>query len=98
MKLLVLDEDGKLFRSIGTIADTDMQYLITTATQLKFKCLSFIDFSSNTYFQEKQIYELKKEIDYLAEQGLLRKDLYQLLAEGVKEALSDGFLLLTFQP
>ena len=58
----VIDEFGKYVTIFGQFKPYDVQQLIDLTEKNKMSCLAFIDLSGDTYFNELQCKDIKKEL------------------------------------
>ena len=93
----VIDEDGIVEEKIGEVTEKELLEFINTCEKRNLKCLSFLDIGSDTIFNEKQLYQIKKEVTELEKDKQINQHILQLIKNGIKSALSDVFLYLIFR-
>jgi len=65
IKIVVLNELGKQIATFGKFSINDIQKMINLAETLNMPCLAFIDIFQDTYFNDIQCQDIKKEIEIL---------------------------------
>ncbi len=93
MRLLVIDELAEVEKVLGIVDKKDINNMISVAEQLDMKCLNFVDSIGDTYFNEKQVNEIKKEIVILQCYSPVSKKLLDMIEEGIKIAQREGAYL-----
>jgi len=96
IKLLIVDLCGELVQNLGTYSEKDIQKLIEIALDKNLQCLSFIDVDQDTFFSEKQLLSIKKEIQELESNCDVNKKLLKEVQKGIEIALEEGYL--KFEP
>ncbi len=93
----ILDEDGIVEEKIGEVTEKELLEFINSCEKKNLKCLSFLDVGSDTIFNEKQLYQIKKEVAELEKDKQVNQHILQIIRNGIKSALSDVFLYLIFR-
>ncbi len=93
IKLLVIDEFAEVEKVLGIVDKKDINNMISVAEQLDMKCLSFVDVIGDTYFNEDQASELRKEIEILQQYPQVSKKLLGIIEEGIKIIQREGAYL-----
>jgi len=93
----VLDDEKKIKSKIGLIEDDDLLSLTDLATEKDLKCLAFVDFVGDTYFNEKQLREILQEIEVLKADEQANQEIVEIIQKGCLEALENFNYYLKFQ-
>jgi len=96
MNILVVDEWGQHVVIFGKYEIKEIEDLIMTAKKHNMSCLSFIDVSGDTYFNELQCEDIKKELEILRTNKALDKNLLNALLRAADTALkSQSYIKIT---
>jgi len=95
--VLIINEEYEVVSDMG-IVDTDaFEKIIKVATELNMKCLSLMDYVGDTFFNEKQMHYIKKEIEVLRQRADIDQEALSVIEKGIEEGLKDVFLYLKFE-
>ncbi len=95
--LQVIDKKWKIIKEIGGVEDMKLHNFTKQCNQKNLKCLSFVDFVGDTYFNEKQIREILKEIEVLQEDKQVNQEIVEIIQRGCLEALKGFNYYLKFE-
>ena len=95
--LKVIDEDGELYAEPVMVDEDGLRNLIKIAHAKDLKCLNFVDAVGDTFFNEKQLHHIKKEIDLLRKDEQVEQKVLDNIEKAVNEALKDALLYLKFE-
>lgn len=99
MRLSVIDEDGSTDAVIGFFSKSDMANIIECAEKNKLFCLQFVSLIDNTYFNHRQQYLMKNDLNFLKQKGNLSLNVLNMIEHGLEVATKDSsFTQLKFEP
>jgi len=83
----VIHEFGELIDLFGKFEEKDIQLLVKKAIKENMSCLLFVDLHRDTYFNELQCKDIKKEISILKSYKELSKVLLDSIEKAVDETI-----------
>lgn len=97
----ILDNHYNIINKVGRIHDEVIFTIVDTAKILDLKCLNFICGSDDAYFNIKQIWQIKDEVNYLrsytpfSQQSHLNMEAINTIEKGINGVLEiqKGYLL-----
>jgi hypothetical protein len=95
--VLIINEKYEVVSDMGIIDTDAFEKIIKVATELNMKCLSLMDYVGDTFFNEKQMYHIKKEIEALRQRTDIDQEALSVIEKSVEEGLKDVFLYLKFE-
>jgi len=87
IQIIVLDEFGEQSASFGKFNINDIQTIIDKAEKENMSCLAFVDILQDTYFNDIQCRDIKKEIETLKQYENLNPELMLTIQKAVNKAL-----------
>jgi SHS2 domain-containing protein len=96
MQLQIVSEYREIKKDYGFFPDEKIQNLITAAELLSLDCLSTLDVVGDTYLQDTQSLEIKKELEILKQQSKVDEKLLNTIQEAIDIVLTEDFLFLKF--
>ncbi len=94
--LYLTNINREIIKEIGSIEDNDLIELTDIAKDKNLRCLSLIDFVGDTILNQKQVKELKKEIEILQNEPQINKKILQIIVIAIEEALKAPQLYFMF--
>lgn len=92
LKILIVDLVGELIKDLGLFSENEIEKLIDMTHKLNLNCLQSIDLVGDTYFSEKQLLEIRREMDILKTTNTVSLELLDTIERGIIIALEEGFL------
>jgi hypothetical protein len=94
--VLIINEEYEVISKIGLIETDEFEKIITIAEHLNMKCLSLADYVGDTFFNEKQMAVIRKEIAILKKEENIDQNALKVIEHAIDEGLKDVFLYLKF--
>ena len=93
-----MDEFYRIEKFLGFVSEEKLKNIVVYAQEKEMSCLSFISTSEDTIFNQKQAFEIKKEIKQLKSYGcLFDEKIIQNIQNGIEEIIETGFSYLLFE-
>lgn len=97
ISVVILNKEGELEKLLGGLYVSELEPILNLASQKNLKCLSFISFTNNTYFNEEQAYQILNELKQFNEDEVKQETL-DYLTKVINELLKDHSFYIKFQP
>lgn len=87
IKIKVIYEFGEFIDDFGQFKEENIKKLVKIATKKNMPCLSFINLPNDSYFNELQCKDIKKELHILNKYNELDKNLLDSIEKAVDLAI-----------
>lgn len=92
IKVIIVDENNEIVNgNVGTITAQNLLEFIKQAEKHNAKCLQFIDVTGDTFFSNKQMYQIQKELLDLKDDPAINQDIVNMIQRGINQGLLRDF-------